>query len=52
LVPHQVSKPVKVHHARRYIKQISTLPAQMVVHIETTDDDNSILAGEGYISVC
>jgi hypothetical protein len=52
LVPHQVSKPVKVHHARRYIKQISTLPGQMVVHIETTGDDNSILAGEGYISVC
>ena len=52
IVHNQVSKPIKVHHARRFIKKISPLPAQMVIHIETTGDDNSILAGEGYISVC
>jgi hypothetical protein len=52
LVQNQASKVIKVHHARRFIKKISSLPGQMVVHIETTGDDNSILVGEGYISVC
>jgi len=52
LVHDQEFKAIKVHHARRFIKKIETLPGQMVVHIETTGDDHSILAGEGYISVC
>ena len=49
LVKNQVSPPVKVHHARRFIKNISTIPAQLCVHVETTADDNTILVGEGFI---
>jgi len=52
LVPYQRSKPVKVHHARRYITKISSIPAQLCVHVETTGDDNTILVGEGFISTC
>ena len=52
LVHNQVSKPVKVHYARRYIKEITKIQPQMVIHIETTGKDNSILVGEGYISTC
>lgn len=39
-----------VHHARRYVKSIETIPAQLCVHIETDDSDGSYLAGEGFIS--
>ena len=49
LIPNQVSAPVKVHHARRYIQKINQLPAQLCVHIETTGEDNTILVGEGFI---
>jgi hypothetical protein len=52
LVPYQRSKPVKVHHARRYITSISKIPAQSCIHIETTGKDNTILVGEGFISTC
>lgn len=52
LVPNQVSKPVKVHYARRYIKEIVKIQPQMVIHIETTGKDNTILVGEGYIATC
>lgn len=52
LVPNQVSKPLKVHYARRYIKEITKIQPQMVIHIETTGKDNSILVGEGFISTC
>jgi hypothetical protein len=52
LVPYQRSKPVKVHHARRYITGISKIQAQSCVHIETTGEDNTLLAGEGFISTC
>jgi hypothetical protein len=52
LVPYQRSKPVKVHHARRYVTKISSIPAQLCVHIETTGQDNTILVGEGFISTC
>ena len=52
LVPYQRSKPVKVHHARRYITSITPIPAQSCVHIETTGEDNTILVGEGFISTC
>ncbi len=34
------------------IKEITKIQPQMVIHIETTGKDNSILVGEGYISVC
>ena len=49
LVSNQVSAPVKVHHARRYITKINTIPAQMCIHIETTSKDSTILVGEGFI---
>jgi hypothetical protein len=49
LVPHQVSKPVKVHHARRYVNKISSIPAQSCIHIETEGQDSTILVGEGFI---
>jgi hypothetical protein len=52
LVHNQTSKPVKVHHARRYIKEITKIQPQMVIHIETTGKDNTILVGEGYIATC
>jgi hypothetical protein len=52
LVPYQRSKPVKVHHARRYITKISKIEAQSCVHIETTGEDNTLLVGEGFISTC
>ena len=52
LVPNQISSPVKVHQSRRYITQVNPLPAQMCVHIETSAPDNTILVGEGFISVC
>lgn len=50
LMEHQVSPPVKVHHARRYIKEIEPIPAQQCIHIETDGDDNSFLVGEGFIA--
>lgn len=50
LVDNQVSPPVKVHHGRRYIKQIEPLPPQQCVHIETEGEDNSFLVGEGFIA--
>lgn len=49
LVSNQVSEPVKVHYARRYVQKITPAPAQLCVHIETTGDDNTILVGEGFI---
>jgi hypothetical protein len=49
LITGQVSPKVKVHHARRYVSKISSIPAQMCVHIETTAKDNTILVGEGFI---
>jgi hypothetical protein len=52
LVPNQDSPPIKVHQARRYVHKVTPIPAQMCVHIETTGEDNTILVGEGFISVC
>lgn len=49
LIPNQVSPPVKVHHARRFITKINPLPPQLCVHVETTGENNSILVGEGFI---
>jgi hypothetical protein len=49
LVPNQISKPVKVHHSRRYITNITEIPPQSCIHIETDGEDNTILVGEGFI---
>jgi hypothetical protein len=43
----QVSPPVKVHQARRYIAQINKIAPQTCIHIET---DTNYLVGEGFIS--
>lgn len=37
------------HYARRYVKSIEPIPAQLCVHIETDDEDGSFLTGEGFI---
>jgi len=49
LVPNQISPPVKVHQARRYVNKISSIPAQSCIHIETENKDSTILVGEGFI---
>ena len=49
LLPNQISPPVKVHHARRYITSITPIPGQSCVHIETDGEDSTILVGEGFI---
>lgn len=36
-------------YARRYVKSIEPIPAQLCVHIETDEEDGSFLAGEGFI---
>lgn len=50
LMDHQVSPPLKVHQARRYITKITPVQPQLCVHIETEDKNNSFLVGEGFIS--
>ncbi len=52
LHPNQSSPPVKVHYGRRYITKVDPIPEQLCVHIETTGQDNTILAGEGFIPTC
>lgn len=52
LIPNQSSPPVKVQYGRRYITSVKPTDSQMCVHIETTGDDNTILAGEGFIPTC
>jgi len=52
LMENQEPKPIKVHHARRYIKAIEKIQPQTCVYIKTEGDDNSFLVGEGFISVC
>ena len=52
LVNDQVSPPIKVNQARRYIVKINPIEEQQCVHIETTAQDNTILVGEGYIPTC
>jgi hypothetical protein len=52
LVSNQVSPPLKVHNAHRFIRSIKPVTPQMVTHIETSDPENNFLMGEGYISVC
>jgi len=41
---------IRVHHARRYITKITSIPPQSCIHIETDGVDNTILVGEGFIS--
>ena len=50
LIEGQKSPPLKVHQSRRYVMEITQIPAQMCVHIETTGLDNTILVGEGFIA--
>lgn len=47
--PEQDSPPPKIHYGRRYVTKISSIPAQLCVHIETDGKDGTILAGEGFI---
>lgn len=49
LLGNQQSPDLKVHHARRFITNISKIPAQLCVHVETSAPDNTILVGEGFI---
>ena len=42
-------RPV-AHLARRYVKSIEPIPAQLCVHIETDEKDGTFLVGEGFIS--
>ena len=48
LEQHEQKKPTR-HYARRYVKSIEPIPAQLCVHIETDKEDGSFLAGEGFI---
>lgn len=52
LVANQVSPPIRVHQARRYITNVTSIPGQSCIHIETDGQDNTILVGEGFISTC
>jgi hypothetical protein len=47
--PEQDSPPPKIHYGRRYVSKISSIPAQLCVHIKTDGEDNTILVGEGFI---
>lgn len=37
------------HLARRYVKSIEKIPAQLCTHIETDEENSSFLVGEGFI---
>lgn len=50
LMDTQKSKKLKVHHARRYIKEIEPILGQSCVHIETESNDKSFLVGQGFIA--
>ena len=44
-------QPTKAKHAaRRFVKEITPIRAQMCTHIETNGDDHTILVGEGFIA--
>ena len=49
LLPEMAPKKPFTHYARRYVKSIEPIPAQLCVHIETDDEDGSFLTGEGFI---
>ena len=52
LIPWQKPAVTKVHYTRRFIKEIKPIQSQMCVHIETSEEDNSLVVGEGYIATC
>jgi hypothetical protein len=52
LIEWQKPKVTRKHYARRYIKAIKPIQSQMCVHIETSEEDNSLVVGEGYIATC
>lgn len=52
LLVNQKSPPIKVHQSRRYVTQISKLPSQLCVHIETNSPQGTFLVEEGFIAVC
>jgi hypothetical protein len=47
--PNQRVNPNARHIARRFVTQITKLPDQLCVHIETDGSDQTILVGEGFI---
>ena len=52
LVEWQKPKITKKHYARRYIKAIRPIQSQLCVHIETSEEANSLIVGEGFIATC
>ena len=50
IFPQQDVNPHTKHYSRRYVTQITKLPDQLCVYIETTSQDKTILVGEGFIS--
>jgi len=50
LMEQQEPTPLKVHHARRYVKAIEEINPQMCYHIETEEKDGTYLVGEGFIA--
>lgn len=52
LVEWQKPKVTRKHFARRFVTNIKPIIPQMCVHIETSEDDNSLIVGEGYIATC
>ena len=50
LLPTKQQPSKAKHTARRFVKEITPLPAQMCTHIETDGDDPTILVGEGFIA--
>lgn len=52
LVEWQKPKVTRKHYARRYIKAIRPIQSQLCVHIETSEEANSLIVGEGFIATC
>lgn len=52
LVEWQKPKLTKKHFARRFITEVKPIQSQMCVHIETSEGDNSLIVGEGFIATC
>ena len=48
-LPQMGPKRPTAHLARRYVKSIERIPAQLCVHIETDEKDGTFLVGEGFI---
>ena len=50
LLPTKQQPSKAKHTARRFVKEITPIQAQMCTHIETDGEDNTILVGEGFIA--